>query len=169
VQIWRRTSIVTTLWNYCYDHLLWDILNPGDSFIDFIAVSEQARYTHLKLVSKLYVHNAGIMGSQKLIGRITACISEPSTNSAVGIGSSQLYVMFLMRWGLAVHRPSYISTMQIYICCKCVRWCRGKEVGPMLMRWAEQTSESIMLREVPTLADGDRCRMLLRVRHTLTL
>ena len=25
-----------------------------------------------------------------------------------------------------------------------------------------------MLREVPTLADGDRCRMLLRVRHTLT-
>ena len=38
----------------------------------------------------------------------------------------------------------------------------------MLMRWAEQTSESIMLREVPTLADGDRCRMLLRVTHTLT-
>jgi len=85
---------VTTLWNYCYDHLLCDILNPGDAFIDFIAVSEQARYTHLKLASKLYVHNAGIMGRcfcsqhhQKLIGRITACISEPSTNSAVGIGS----------------------------------------------------------------------------------
>ncbi|DBA78033.1 TPA: hypothetical protein ACH3X2_008009 [Trebouxia sp. C0005] len=82
LEIWRRTSIVTTLWNYCYDHLLCDILNPGDAFIDFIAVSEQAR---------------------------------------------------------------------------------GKGVGSMLMRWAEQTSESIMLREVPTLADSDRCRMLLRV------
>ena len=35
----------------------------------------------------------------------------------------------------------------------------------MLMRWAEQTSTSIMLREVPSLADDDRCRMLLRVRH----
>lgn len=33
----------------------------------------------------------------------------------------------------------------------------------MLMRWAEQTSESIMLREVPTLAEADKCRMLLRV------
>ena len=33
----------------------------------------------------------------------------------------------------------------------------------MLMRWAEQTSESIMLREVPALADADKCRMLLRV------
>ena len=41
--------------------------------------------------------------------------------------------------------------------------CRGKGVGSMLMRWAEQTSESIMLREVPTLAGVDKCRMLLRV------
>ena len=47
VQIWRRTSTVTTLWNYCYDHLLCDVLNPGDPFIDFIAVSEQARYCNV--------------------------------------------------------------------------------------------------------------------------
>lgn len=40
---------------------------------------------------------------------------------------------------------------------------RGKGVGSMLMRWAEQTSESVMLREVPALADADKCRMLLRV------
>lgn len=33
----------------------------------------------------------------------------------------------------------------------------------MLMRWAEQTSESIMVREVPTLAAANKCRMLLRV------
>ena len=36
-------------------------------------------------------------------------------------------------------------------------------MGSMLMRWAEQTSECIMLREVPTLAGVDKCRMLLRV------
>ena len=41
----------------------------------------------------------------------------------------------------------------------------------MLMRWAEQTSESIMLREVPSLAGVDKCSMLLRVslRHPLLL
>ena len=49
MQIWRRTSIITTVWNYCYDHLLCDILNPGDAFIDFIAVSEQARYAENEL------------------------------------------------------------------------------------------------------------------------
>lgn len=43
VQIWRRTSIITTVWNYVYDHLLCDILLPGEAFIDFIAVSEKAR------------------------------------------------------------------------------------------------------------------------------
>ena len=32
------------LWNYVYDHLLCDILRPGEAFIDFIAVSEKARY-----------------------------------------------------------------------------------------------------------------------------
>ena len=32
------------LWNYVYDHLLCDILHPGEAFIDFIAVSEKARY-----------------------------------------------------------------------------------------------------------------------------
>lgn len=37
----------------------------------------------------------------------------------------------------------------------------------MLMRWAEQTSESIMLREVPSLADADKCRMLLRVSQQM--
>ena len=78
---------MTTLWNYCYDHLLCDILNPGDSFIDFIAVSEQARYTHLKLASKTYLHHRWSQHQQRLIGHITACISEPSTNIAVGIGS----------------------------------------------------------------------------------
>lgn len=32
------------MWNYVYDHLLCDILHPGEAFIDFIAVSEKARY-----------------------------------------------------------------------------------------------------------------------------
>ena len=50
MQIWRRTSIITTLWNYCYDHLLCDILNPGDAFIDFIAVSEKARCAFVALL-----------------------------------------------------------------------------------------------------------------------
>ena len=95
---------MTTLWNYCYDHLLCDILNPGDSFIDFIAVSEQARYIQLKLVSKLYVCNAGNMGRcccsqdyQKLVGRSTACTSKPSINHALDVGSWQLCMMYLMR------------------------------------------------------------------------
>ena len=48
LQIWKRTSIVTTLWNYVYDHLLCDILHPGEAFIDFIAVSEKARYDAAK-------------------------------------------------------------------------------------------------------------------------
>lgn len=42
-QVWKRTSIVTAIWNYCYDHLLCDTLYPGDAFIDFIAVSAAAR------------------------------------------------------------------------------------------------------------------------------
>lgn len=46
-QVWRRTSIVTTLWNFCYDHMLCDALYPGDAFIDFIAVSPSARYVAL--------------------------------------------------------------------------------------------------------------------------
>lgn len=43
MQVWKRTSLYTLLWNYCYDHLLCDILYPGDAFIDFIAVSAHAR------------------------------------------------------------------------------------------------------------------------------
>ena len=44
LQVWKRTSVLTTVWNYVYDHLLCDILRPGEAFIDFIAVSEKARY-----------------------------------------------------------------------------------------------------------------------------
>ena len=83
-QVWQRTNLLSVLWNYCYDHLLVDTLAPGESFIDFIAVSEHAR---------------------------------------------------------------------------------GKGLGSLLMRWAEQTSVAIMLQRLPDLAGQDLCRILLRVSH----
>lgn len=81
-QVWQRTNLISVLWNYCYDHLLVDTLAPGESFIDFIAVSEHAR---------------------------------------------------------------------------------GKGLGSLLMRWAEQTSVAIMLQRLPDQAGQDLCRILLRV------
>ena len=81
-QVWQRTNLLSVLWNYCYDHLLVDTLAPGESFIDFIAVSEHAR---------------------------------------------------------------------------------GKGLGSLLMRWAEQTSVAIMLQRLPDQAGQDLCRILLRV------
>ena len=83
-QVWQRTNLLSVLWNYCYDHLLVDTLAPGESFIDFIAVSKHAR---------------------------------------------------------------------------------GKGLGSLLMRWAEQTSVAIMLQRLPDLAGRDLCRILLRVSH----
>ena len=83
MQVWQRTNLLSVLWNYCYDHLLVDTLAPGESFIDFIAVSERAR---------------------------------------------------------------------------------GKGLGSLLMRWAEQTSVAIMLQRLPDQAGQDLCRILLRVR-----
>lgn len=68
----------------------------------------------------------------------------------------------------ALENNCTFERMQRALCMPCehalsAACCRGKGVGSMLMRWAEQTSESIMLREVPTLAGVDKCRMLLRV------
>ena len=60
LQIWKRTSIITTVWNYVYDHLLCDILHPGEAFIDFIAVSEKARYDA--------AHTASVQRAQDTLG-----------------------------------------------------------------------------------------------------